>query len=61
MKVLLTGIAAAVLIAWAIGAFLPLAPKLAWQAYSSTSARVGDPGSNLVGPGWTGENQPPSG
>ena len=59
MKVLLTGIAAAVLIAWAIGAILPLEPKLAWQAYSSTSVRVGDPGSNLVGLGWTGESQSP--
>jgi hypothetical protein len=61
MRVLVTGIVAAVLIAAAIGALLPLEPELAWQAYSSTSARVGAPGSNLVGPGWTGVNHPSSG
>ncbi len=61
MRVLVSGIAAAILVALAIGVFLPLEPKLAWQAYSSTSARVGEPGSNLVGPGWTGEAPLPSG
>lgn len=61
MRVLAIGIAAAILVGAAIGVIFPLEPKLAWQAYSSTSARVGDPGSNLVGPGWTGESQPPSG
>ena len=61
MRVLLTGIAAAILVAAAIGAIFPLEPKLAWQAYSSTSVRVGDPGSNLVGFNWTGESQSPSG
>jgi hypothetical protein len=29
----------------------------AWQVYSTSSARVGDPGENLVGPGWTGEGE----
>lgn len=26
-----------------------------WRVYSSSSARVGDPGQNLVGPDWTGD------
>ncbi|HEY9536860.1 MAG TPA: hypothetical protein VIS03_04635 [Kiloniellaceae bacterium] len=56
MKVLVIGIAVSVLVAIGLGYFLPLEPKLSWQAYSSTSTRVDDPGSNLVGPRWTGEN-----
>ena len=31
--------------------------KLAYEAYSTTGARVSDPGHNLVGPKWTGEAQ----
>jgi hypothetical protein len=56
MKALLTGIVVAVVVAIGVGCFLPLTPEPTWQAYSSTSARVGDPGSNLVGPDWTGLN-----
>jgi hypothetical protein len=61
MKMLLAGIAAAILAAVVIGAFLPVDPKLAWQAFTSTNVRVGDPGSNLVGPDWTGEAPSPRG
>jgi len=38
------------------GYFLPKEQKQAWQVYSTTSTRVGDPGGNLVGSGWTGES-----
>lgn len=57
MKALLTGIAVAILVAIGIGYFLPLDPNNAWEVYSTTTTRVGEPGSNLVGPGWTGLNQ----
>src|SRR3546814_7482972 len=56
MKVLVIGIAVSVLVAIGLGYFLPLEPQLSWQAYSSTSPRVDDPGSNLVVPRWTVEN-----
>ena len=53
------GIAAAVVIA--IGASFILRDegqqRLAWEVYSTSGARVGDPGENLVGPGWTGEGE----
>jgi hypothetical protein len=52
----LTGIAAAIVLAIGLGMFLASNPKLAWQAYTTTSTRVDDPGHNLVGPRWTGIN-----
>ncbi len=54
---ILTGIAVAILIAIGAGYFmLGEGEKVpAWRVYSSDSTRVGDPGSNLVGPAWTGE------
>lgn len=60
MKVLLTAVVVSVLVAIGIGYALSLQPKLSWQAYSTTSTRVDDPGSNLVGPRWTGENDGPA-
>lgn len=57
MKALLTGIVVAIVLAVGAGYFLTSESRLAWQAYSTNSVRVGDPGSNLVGPRWTGENQ----
>lgn len=56
MRVVLTGIAAAIVLAVGLGLYLASDPKLAWQAYSTTSTRMDDPGTNLVGPRWTGEN-----
>lgn len=55
MGVILTAIIVAVAIAIGAGYFMSAEQKLAWQAYSSSSTRVGDPGHNLVGPGWTGD------
>jgi hypothetical protein len=52
---ILTGIVVAVAIAIGAGYFLPTQQQLAWQVYSTTSTRVGDPGENLVGSGWTGD------
>jgi hypothetical protein len=56
---IVTGVVAAFVIA--IGAsFLVGAQsddRPAWQVYSTSSARVGDPGQNLVGPAWTGEGE----
>jgi hypothetical protein len=56
MGVILMGIIIAIAIAMGAGYFLPKEQKQAWQVYSTTSTRVGDPGGNLVGSGWTGES-----
>lgn len=57
MGMILTGIVVAVAIAFGAGTFFlnTQQQELAWQAYSADSARVGDPGHNLVGEDWTGE------
>lgn len=57
MKAMLTGIVVALVVAIGVGYVLPLDPRLSWQVFSSSSTRVADPGTNLVGPGWTGENE----
>lgn len=59
MGVILTGIIVAIAIAIGAGYFLPKEQKQAWEVYSTTSTRVGDPGDNLVGPRWTGESTVP--
>ena len=55
MGVILTGIIAAAAIAVGAGFVLRGEQELAWEAYSTPSTRVGDPGQNLVGPNWSGE------
>ena len=55
MGVIISGIVVAIAIAIGAGYFLPREQRDAWQAYSTTSTRVGDPGENLVGSGWTGD------
>jgi hypothetical protein len=55
MGVILAGIAAVIVIAVGAGLVLRAEQEPAWQVYSTTSTRVGDPGSNLVGPEWTDE------
>jgi hypothetical protein len=56
MGVILAGIVVAIVIAIGVGYFLPEEQEPAWQVYSSSSTRVGDPGHNLVGPAWTGDS-----
>ena len=55
MHVVLAGIAAAVVLA-IVSAFVLRAEQTpAYEAYSTSSTRVGDPGYNLVGKGWSGD------
>ncbi len=56
MGIILAGIVVAVAIAIGAGYFMFAEQKLAWQVYSTSSTRVGDPGHNLVGPAWTGDS-----
>ena len=57
MGMIVAGILGAVVIAIGAGYFVRAEgeDRPAWQVYSTVSTRVGDPGENLVGPGWTGE------
>jgi hypothetical protein len=57
MKTVLGGFAVAVLLAVAVGYLFPRIQEPAYRAFSTQSVRVGDPGSNLVGPNWSGEGQ----
>jgi hypothetical protein len=53
MRVLVSGIAAAIVLGVIAAAILSVVQKPAYDVYSSSSTRVGDPGSNLVGRTWT--------
>lgn len=56
MGMIVTGVVAAFVIAIGANFFAGSQgdDRPAWQVYSTSSARVGDPGENLVGPSWTG-------
>jgi uncharacterized protein involved in exopolysaccharide biosynthesis len=55
MKVLLTGIVAALAAACLAALVLYPVRSPSYEAYSTTSVRVGDPGSNLVGENWSSQ------
>lgn len=59
MKTVLGGIFVAIFLAVVAGYLLPRAQEPAHRAFSTQSVRVGDPGTNLVGPTWSGEGQVP--
>lgn len=60
MKVLLIGIVAALTAAGLMALVLYPARIPSYEAYSTASARVGNPGSNLVGESWSGQPTPRS-
>jgi hypothetical protein len=55
MGMILAGIVVAIAIAVGAGYLMNVEQTPSWQAYSTSSTRVGDPGHNLVGPAWTGQ------
>ena len=54
MRVIATSILVAVLLAVGAGLVLSAAQKPTYQARAMPTARVGDPGENLVGRDWSG-------
>lgn len=57
MGSILGGIVAAVIVAFVAGFVLDEEQRPAWEVFTSEqSARIDDPGNNLVGPNWNGEN-----
>jgi hypothetical protein len=55
VRVILAAIALAVAVALAAGGAFYLAQEPVYRAQPGPGVRVGDPGSNLVGEGWTGD------
>ena len=59
MKVIILSVVAAIVLAYAASFLLGTQQRPAYEAFVGSGARVGDdPGTNLVGPNWTGLNQP---
>ena len=54
MRIIVTSIVVAVLLATAAGAVFSMAQKPVYQARAMPSVRIDDPGENLVGPDWSG-------
>ena len=57
MRTLISGIAAAIILAVIAGFVFSTVNEPVHTVYSSSSVRVGEPGSNLVGKAWTGNPQ----
>jgi hypothetical protein len=55
MNIVIAGIAAAVVLGVVASFALRAGQEPAYEVYSTSSTRVGDPGYNLVGRGWSGE------
>lgn len=55
MRMILAGIALAIVIAFGAGYAMRMQHAPAWQVFSTDSVRVGDPGHNLVGQNWWGD------
>ncbi|HEY0352183.1 MAG TPA: hypothetical protein VGC68_00935 [Enterovirga sp.] len=56
MKVILSSIVAALVLGALAGVILNEAQRPAYEVFSTSMTRVGNPGSNLVGPNWSGLN-----
>lgn len=61
MPVIVAGIALAIVISLGVGYLLYASEKPVYQAMSATpSVRIDEPGTNLVGPDWSGLYKTPS-
>ena len=57
MKVLLSGIGGAIVLGVIAAVVLSMAQDSAYQVYSSSSTRLSDPGTNLIGGAWSGRRE----
>jgi hypothetical protein len=57
LKVILLSAIAGIVIAVAASFVLSHEQEPAYRAFTGSGARVGEPGSNLVGPNWNGLNE----
>ena len=61
MKVILGAILVAIVLGVGAAMILNTTHRPAYEVYSTSGVRVGDPGHNLVGEGWTGNPRPHTG
>jgi hypothetical protein len=61
MKIIFLAVFVAIVIGVAAGAILNHEQRPAYEAFSTSSTRVGDPGENLVGQNWSGNPKPGNG
>jgi hypothetical protein len=57
MKIIMTSIVAAVLLAAGVGLIFSMTQKAVYEVQAFPSVRLDDPGHNLVGPDWSGLNR----
>jgi hypothetical protein len=57
VRVIVLSCLAALALSYGAALVLRAEQEPAYQAFSTSGARVGDPGENLVGPGWWGTDQ----
>jgi hypothetical protein len=58
MKVIILSAVAALGIAYVASFLLNSGHRPAYEAFVGSGARIGEPGHNLVGPNWYGQNNP---
>jgi ubiquinone biosynthesis protein Coq4 len=56
MKMIILSAVAVLALGFGAALILSSEQQAAYQAYSTSGARVGEPGHNLVGPSWDGRN-----
>ncbi len=61
MKVIVGAILVAIVLGVAAALVLNTTQRPAYEVYSTSSVRVGEPGHNLVGENWTGNPRPRNG
>jgi hypothetical protein len=61
MKVILGAILVAIVLGVGAAMVLNTTQRPAYEVYSTSGARVGDPGHNLVGENWSGNPRPGKG
>ncbi len=58
MNIVISGIVAAIVLGIVAAFAMRTGQEPAYEVYSTSSTRVGDPGYNLVGKNWTGDSKP---
>jgi hypothetical protein len=61
MKVILSAILVAIVLGVGAALILDTTQRPAYEVYSTSGVRIGDPGHNLVGENWSGNPRPRNG
>jgi hypothetical protein len=60
MKAFVLSVVAAIALGVMAAALLNIIQRPAYEAFTTSGARIADPGHNLVGPDWSGEASTPT-